>query len=95
MTVPEVCAELDELSARKERAISLPSCPPDLVAVSDRVRELRAILAVRVRECQAQMLLGHASWTGRAVRVKRESVSDERLELLYFTSWALLKSLDK
>lgn len=95
MTVPEICAELDRLSARREEAVTLPSCPPDLVAVSDQVRELRAALAARVRECQRQ-IMGEVSLSGAAVYVKRKVVIvDARAELLYFTSWALLKPLEK
>lgn len=94
MTMPEVCAELDRLSARREEAVTLPSCPPDLINVSDRVKELRVVLAARVRECQALVLLDSTSCSGRAVNVRRK-IPDAQVELLYFTSWALLKSLDK
>ena len=94
MTMPEVCAELDRLSARREEAVTLPSCPPDLIVVSDRVKELRVVLAARVRECQALVLLDSTSCSGRAVNVRRK-IPDAQVELLYFTSWALLKSLDK
>lgn len=86
--VPEMCAELDDLTARREKAMLSPGCPPELVAVSDRVRELRAALRERVLECQAQML-------AQSPLAGRRKVPDERAELLYFTSWALLKFLDK
>jgi hypothetical protein len=99
VTVPEVCAELDRLSARREEAVTLPSCPPDLVAVSDRVKEMRAALAARVRECQAQMLdvvkWSRLSVDEEYVRMGRRKIPDAQVELLYFTSWALLKTLDK
>ena len=95
MTVPEICDELDRLSARREEAVTLPSCPPDLVAVSDRVREMRAALAARVWDCQAQ-LLDVAGVSGLAVNVRRKVLDPHpQVELLYFTSWALLKTLDK
>ena len=86
--VPEMCAELDDLTARREKAMLSPGCPPDLVAVSDRMRELRSSLAACVRDCQAQVL-DVARLKGLA------KIPDAQVELLYFTSWALLKSLEE
>ena len=79
MTVPELCAELDELSARREEAVNLSNCPPDLVAVSDRMSKLIAALRDRVRACQSLMI------------DQVSKVGEERAELLYYTTWSLLK----
>ena len=51
MTIPEICKELDEFSAKRDEMMHSPVCPPELMELSDRIKNLTAELRSKVEAC--------------------------------------------